>query len=265
MENCMPFSTRMILVTMLVLGLITAHTVEAETDFYAFRLASTLGPRTMPENEAVGNPLIEKSPSKAFLYSAIVPGAGQLYIGAKRGYIQIAAEVGLLAVYFLTRSDAEDLRDQYREHVRENVAFDGPTKFDDWDPIEDFEHATLFDNWHNVYTDDNGEPLERVGEWYWIDRAAFKDETREEHDSPQREIALGLREDSNDKFQLARTFFGVVILNHVVAAVDARIAAKHYNKKLAAEANHPKPLAVDLQTTFTGEDIESRVVLQRRF
>ena len=234
----------------------------------SFRLISVLGTQTLPtkQNEF---PVVEssqkplnlepmKSPTKAFLYSALVPGSGQLYIGAKRGYLQIAAEVGLLAAYFITRSSAQDLREDYRDHVRDHVDFEGPTKIHDWDPIEDFEHATLFDNWHNVYTDNNGEPLERVGKWYWEDRKAFKDETREKPDSPQREVALELRMEANDKFQLAKTFLGIAILNHVVSAVDARIAAKSYNKKQSA-------FGLELQTSFSPQDIQTQLVLQKRF
>ena len=233
-----------------------------------FRLISAIGTQTLPTEQSE-IPAIEgrqeplnleptKSPTKAFLYSALVPGSGQLYIGAKRGYLQIAAEVGLLAAYFITRSNAQGLREDYREHVRDYVIFEGPTKFNDWDPIEDYEHATLFDNWHNVYTDNNGEPLERVGKWYWEDRKAFKDEERKLHDSSQRKVALDLRLDANDKFQLAKTFLGIAILNHVVSAVDARIAAKSYNKK-------HKPFELQLQTSFSPHNVQSRLVLQKRF
>ena len=234
----------------------------------SFRLISALGTQT-PPTEQNNIPAIEghqellsieltKSPTKAFLYSALVPGSGQLYIGAKRGYLQIAAEVGLLAAYFITRSKAQSLREDYREQVRQHVIFEGPTKFDDWDPIEDFEHATLFDNWHNVYTDNNGEPLERVGKWYWEDRKAFKDDERKIHDSPQRKVALELRMDANDKFQLAKTFLGIAILNHVISAIDARIAAKNYNKKHS-------PFGLKLQTTLSPHNVQSQLVLQKRF
>ena len=234
----------------------------------SFRLISALGTQTLPTEQSE-MPAIEdrqrplniepkKSPTKAFLYSALVPGAGQLYTGAKRGYLQIAAEVGLLAAYFIIRSDAQSIREDYREHVRNHVDFEGPTKIHQWDPIEDFEHATLFDNWHNVYTDNNGEPLERVGKWYWEDRKAFKDEERKKHDSPQREVARKLRMDANDKFQLAKTFLGIAILNHVVSAVDARIAAKSYNKKHSS-------FGLDLQTTLSSYGIQSQLVLQKRF
>ncbi len=234
----------------------------------SFRLTSALGAQTLltkpggslsiEEHQGALNIEPMKSPTKAFLYSALVPGSGQLYIGAKRGYLQIAAEAGLLAAYFITRSSAQDLREDYREHVRNHVIFEGPTKFDDWDPIEDFEHATLYDNWHNVYTDNNGEPLERVGKWYWEDRKAFKDENRKIHDSPQREVAYQLRMDANDKFQAAKTFLGIAILNHVVSAIDARIAAKSYNRK-------QNSLGLDLQTSVSPHNVESRLVLQRRF
>ena len=234
----------------------------------SFRLISALGTQTLPTEQSE-TPVIEgrqdalkleltKSPTKAFLYSALVPGSGQLYIGAKRGYLQIAAEVGLLTTYFITRGNAQNLREDYREHVRQHVIFEGPTKFDDWDPIEDFEHATLFDNWHNVYTDNNGEPLERVGKWYWADRKAFKDEERKIHDSPQRKVAFELRMDANDKFQLAKTFLGIAILNHVVSAIDARITAKSYNKKNSS-------LGLDLQTSFSRHSVQSQLVLKKQF
>ena len=235
----------------------------------SFRLTSAISAQTLPTEQSKLSAIeghqeqlnLErtKSPTKAFLYSALVPGSGQLYIGAKRGYLQIAAEIGLLTAYFITRSNAQSLREDYRQHVRDHVVPEGPTKFDDWDPIEDFEHATLFDNWRNIYMmEGNGEPLERVGKWYWEDRRAFKDEERKNHDSPLREVALQMRMDANDKFQLAKTFLGIALLNHVVSAIDARIAAKSYNKKQSS-------FGLDLQTTLSPYDVQSQLVLQKRF
>ena len=235
----------------------------------SFRLTSAISAQMLPTEQSK-IPAIEghqeqlniertKSPTKAFLYSALVPGSGQLYIGAKRGYLQIAAEIGLLTAYFITRSNAQSLREDYRQHVRDHVVPEGPTKFDAWDPIEDFEHATLFDNWRNIYMmDGTGEPLERVGKWYWADRRAFKDEERKNHDSPLREAALQMRMDANDKFQSAKTFLGIALLNHVVSAIDARIAAKSYNKKHSS-------FGLDMQTTFSPYDVQSQLVLQKRF
>ena len=246
---------------------VASHGEPNETNLghTSFWLMSALGTQTLEERSETLDTETMKSPTKAFLYSALVPGSGQLYVGVKRGYLQIAAEVGFLAAYFLTHNDAENLRDDYRDQVRAHVVFEGPTKFESWDSIEDFEHATLFDNWHNVYTDNNGDPLERVGEWYWGDRAAFKDQERTEHDSEERVKALELREDANDKFQTARTLLGIVILNHVVSTIDAHIATKSYNKKYGSQATFRKPFDFNLQTTLSPRTVQSQLVLQKRF
>ena len=59
----------------------------------SFRLISALGTQTLPteqseilaikEHPEPLNPEPTKSPTKAFLYSALVPGSGQLYIGGE--------------------------------------------------------------------------------------------------------------------------------------------------------------------------------------
>lgn len=234
----------------------------------SFRLSSAVGTQilvteqsefsTIEKHQGTLNPQPIKSPTKAFLYSALVPGSGQLYIGAKRGYLQIAAEVGLVVAYFITRSSAQNLREEYREQVRDNVVFEGPTKIQDWDPIEDFEHATQYENWNHRY---DSEPTRaRTGKWYWKrDGDAFKDRPADEVPASEARLeAFETRMDANDKFQLAKTFLGIAILNHVVSAVDARIAAKNYNKKY-------RSLVLDLQTSFSPQNVQSQLVLKKRF
>ena len=234
-----------------------------------FLLASALGAQTLKEHTEILNQVQpRKSPNRAFLSSLIVPGSGQLYVGAKRGYLQIAADVGLLTLYLITHNSANGLRDDYQQQVRDHVAFDGPHLLHKWDEIEDFEHATLYDNWHNVYTDNNGQPLPRVGKWYWKDRVEFKDETlgtNPDAPSQQRLVALQLRNDANDKFERARTFLGLVILNHVVSAIDARIAAKSHNRRHTPQALSARPVELKMQTTLRPDLVESQILLRKRF
>jgi hypothetical protein len=260
-----------------------ASSKEAETpnsELTAFLMASVVGTRTLgTQLEGLRPREPMKSPNRAFLSSLVVPGSGQLYVGAKRGYLFLAADIALLVGYFIAHSDAENSRDDYRQMVKDHVRCyynptnnsrdDPPCDFNTWDPIEDFEHATLYDNWRNVYTVDpvdNDEPLSRTGPWYWDDRRAFKDEDRKgDSDSPNREEALRLRYEANDKFESARTLLGGVILNHAFSAVEARIVAKKHNKKKDSRLMSFKPIDLDLRTTVLPDGVESQLILRTRF
>ncbi|MBM3235760.1 hypothetical protein FJZ31_05630 [Candidatus Poribacteria bacterium] len=223
---------------------------------------------TIPNSEQ-SLPSILKSPSKAFLFSAFIPGTGVIYAESKRGYLYIVTEIGFFAGYYLVRRNASSLRDDYVQQVKEHVKFDTEVtpginpadKFDkDWN-MEDFEHATMYDNWHNVYTEDDGKPVERVGPFYWDDRENVKNEDRQRNpDSQNRQVALDQREDSNSRFKLARTFLGLVVFNHLVSAIDARITAKLYNKRLISEKSE-----LSFKTTILPDSVESRFEFHRRF
>ena len=198
---------------------------------------SNLGIRVLTEHSSIAmaaeqNITPTKSPNEAFLYSLAIPGMGQIYTGAKHGYIYTAAEVALLTTYFLLRNNAVNTHDDYQDIVRQNVIFIGPGSFENWDLIEDFEHATQYENWNHVY--DSEQTRNRTGKWYWKDLdPTLKDEKDStiEFDSKHRLEAYDLRQKANDTFQTARTIIGLVILNHVVSAVEARITTKRWNKK----------------------------------
>ena len=240
--------------------------------FTAFYLDSALGTRTLANQSAVTMEATQglqprKSPNEAFLYSLIVPGMGQLYTGAKRGYVYMAAEVGLLTTYFILRNRASNTREDYRDLVRQHVIFDGPGSFEDWDPIEDFEHATQYENWDHVY--DSEETRRRTGKWYWDDAKSFKDEADVdiEFDSPHRLAAFDLRQQANDTFQLARTVLGMAILNHVVSAVEARITTKRINTRLQNSLTQAATgtFKIDLQTDISTGTLAGVLVLRKRF
>ena len=219
-----------------------------------------------------------KSPGRVFAMSMIVPGSGQLYIGKKRGIAYLAAEVGLITAYFVVRKDARSIEDDYVAAVREGVIFDqnDPTygrymaslpvpgdPFSGWN-MEDFEHATQTNNWHYVYTESDGEPLERIGPFYWKDlpanfQTAGRQELKDaEIDSESRQVAYDIREDATSKFKVATTILGVTIANHLVSAIEARIAAKRDG---AGEAGP----TFSLRTRLDHEQIESSLVMHHRF
>lgn len=235
--------------------------------FTNFYLESSLGIREITEQSAVSTntditTIHRKSPNEAFLYSLAIPGMGQLYTGAKHGYIYTAAEIGLFVSYFILRNNAVNTRDDYRDVVRQNIIFIGPGSFDKWDLVEDFEHATQYENWNHLY--DSEETRNRTGKWYWKDLdPSLKDEkdTDIEFDSKYRLEAFDLRQKANDTFQTARTIIGLVILNHIVSAVEARITAKRWNQKQQVSNS----FEIDVQTNVTSGSFKSTLVLKKQF
>ncbi len=241
---------------------------ESQTHFFSnFFLNSNLGIRVLTEHSSIAmaaeqNISRTKSPNEAFLYSLAIPGMGQIYTGAKHGYIYTAAEVALLTTYFLLRNNAVNTRDDYRDIVRQNVIFIGPGSFENWDLIEDFEHATQYENWNHVY--DSEQTRNRTGKWYWKDLdPTLKDEKDStiEFDSKHRLEAYDLRQKANDTFQTARTIIGLVILNHVVSAVEARITTKRWNKKQTESDG----FQIDVHTDVSNGSLTGALVFKRKF
>ena len=257
-----------LLTLLFILFVALMNTANAATDdpkFYSLTSTLLVQQQTLPDGENTPLTSVLKSPSKAFLFSVFIPGTGDIYAESKRGYFYIAAEIGLLAGYFLVHRNASSLKDDYVQQVRDYVKFDAEVDpnlaakgFKEWN-MEDFEHATMYDNWHNVYTEEDGKPLERVGPFYWDEHTKEEDRQREPY-SEKRQVAFDLRQDSNERFKLAKTFLGLVIFNHLASAVDARITAMLYNKRLISEKSE-----VSFKTTILPDSVENRVEFHRRF
>ena len=228
---------------------------------------SNLGIRVLADHSSIVlsadvNITPSKSPNEAFLYSLAIPGMGQIYTGAKHGYIYTAAEAVLLTTYFILRNNAVNTRDDYRDIVRQNVIFIGPGSFEKWDLIEDFEHATQYENWNHVY--DSDQTRNRTGKWYWKDLdPTLKDEKDStiEYDSKFRLEAYDLRQKANDTFQTARTIIGMVILNHVISAVEARITTKRWNNRQMESEG----FQIDVHTEVSNGTLTGALVYKKKF
>lgn len=260
-----------IILSCILFSLLFVFAVSADNSqtslFTEFYLQSNLGIRTLADQTTVQDQILKnsvalKSPNEAFLYSLAIPGMGQLYSGAKHGYIYTAAEVGLLVTYFLMRNSATNTREDYRQVVRDNIVFIGPGSFENWDKIEDYEHATQYENWNHVY--DSEATRTRTGKWYWKDLdPSLKDavDTSIDFDSKHRLEAYDLRQEANDTFENARTVLGLVILNHVISAVEARITTKRWNNRQLQN----RSFDLELNTDVTSGSINSALIVKKRF
>ena len=254
-------------------GVCLASDVFQAEPFTAFYLESTLGNRPLANESLTAGQVLQprKSPNEAFLYSLVIPGMGQLYTGAKHGYLYTAAEVGFLATFFILRNSAANTRDDYRDIVRENVVFIGAGSFEDWDPIEDFEHATQYETWNHVY--DSEATRARTGKWYWRDiDPTLKNEKHSDIEnkgvsSKQRLAAFDLRQQANDTFERAKFFLGMAILNHVVSAVEARITTKRTNARLerTPSQTQTRMFDIDIKTDLLTGTTTGALVLRKRF
>ena len=275
----MKFNTEILILVLLLClssGVCLASDVLNGQPFVAFALDSKLGNRPLANQSAATLAASQtlqprKSPNEAFLYSLVIPGMGQLYTGAKRGYIYTAAEVGFLATFFVLRNSAANTRDDYRDVVRDHVVFIGAGSFEDWDPIEDFEHATQYETWNHDY--DSEATRARTGKWYWADlNPDLKNENHRDLEerglgSKHRLEAFDLRQKANDTFERAKFFLGLAILNHVVSAVEARITTKRFNSRLQNPISQTRnrTFDIDIQTDILTGEFTSTVVLQKRF
>jgi len=206
----------------------------------------------------------QKSPSKAFLFSAVVPGTGEFYSGAKRGIAFVVSEIAFWVTYFALHGRAEELKDGYLNFVDEHIAFeeDSPaTSTKNW-TLEDYEHATQTDNWHYVYTEHDGNPVDRVGKFYWKDLPEDKiDESGGALISKFRAEAYNKRSSTNRKFKQAKICLGLVVVNHIVSAVDARISAISHNKRASRTSTQLSLTPVLSPSGYSG----ACLVLSRQF
>ena len=275
----MKFNTQILILVLLLClssGVCLASEVFNAQPFVNFALDSKLGNRSLANQSVVTMAASQelqprKSANEAFLYSLVIPGMGQLYTGAKRGYIYAAAEAGFLATYFILRNSAANTRDDYRDVVRDHVIFIGAGSFEDWDPIEDFEHATQFETWNHKY--DSEATRNRTGKWYWTDlNPDLKNENHGELEerglgSKYRLEAFELREKANDTFERAKFFLGLAILNHVVSAVEARITTKRFNSRLQnpIAQTRNRTFDIDVEMDSATGTLTSAFVLRKRF
>jgi hypothetical protein len=93
-----------------------------------------------------------KSPGKALLFSALLPGAGEYYAGAwKRGLVFSALEVTSWVWYLTQHSSGRDKEDEYKKFA--NAEWDQGA-YEDW-----YEY---WEQWYNARKGDNDPSFDRI-------------------------------------------------------------------------------------------------------
>ena len=190
-----------------------------------------------------------KSSGRALLFSALVPGAGQYYLGSKkRAATFLGIEALTVGLYLFWNGDGKDIEDEFRQTADDNW---NPQWYLDWrdDPVsrnssithalpcstsirststlrgcsekqQYYELLGKYDQfvagWGDL-RDQNGNLISSVSEIDSVEN--FSSELRLDYEDR--------RDDSNKMLKRASNVAGVIMLNHIFSAIDAaRIARR---------------------------------------
>jgi len=199
------------------------------------------------------------SPGKAFLYSALLPGASQWKMGQRRWLAYVAVEAISWVVFGRARSSAAASRDQYRDRAWDVArTFGAPREDGDfpyYEALATFESSGSFDADATLEgVQPQLDPATYNGDtWQLARQVFFSDGPDPAPGDPQYEAALeyyrgrayderfewdwggragdwvayrGLIESSDADFRRASEVLGVVIANHFLSGIDGFVSAR---------------------------------------
>ena len=207
--------------------------------------------RTAPESLA-------PTPGRAGLRSLLLPGSGQLAQGRRRGWAFVGIELIGLAAYLDRGRDARDLRDQYRDFAWVNGRVQGALRidgdFDYYEALSKWDRSGAFDSDSGVGgvqpevdpSAFNGLIWLRATGIFSVDPSAGPGDARYDRALAyyneraygtqflwdwtgvpgSRSAYAALIQSSDDRFRQASHALGLVLVNHLVSAIDAYVSAR---------------------------------------
>jgi len=190
------------------------------------------------------------SPGRALLFSALLPGAGEYYASAKKkAAVFLGIEAVAVGLYFTWKGEGSDIEDDFRKIADEH-----------WEPLEylawrgttkairnnSFTHALpcsleiVSDEFGKCGGSEKQQYYELLGKYDqfvvgWndrIDRTTNNPTTYTEIDSVEKVVSEfrveyeNKRGDSNKYLKRASNIAGLILVNHVISAIDAARTAR---------------------------------------
>lgn len=189
------------------------------------------------------SPPRERSVGKAFLFSAAIPGVGEFYNKSfLKGLAFLGAEVGawaMYAVYTQRGNDQEDAFEAYaRTHWSEDEYWASLARLSGCDVnnrpcLRDYESETFS---HFLPDERSQTYYENIGKYDqfnagWDDSISGEAKRR---DSANRELYTRMRKKANDQFKIATWGASIVLVNHVISALDAAYTTYKFNREIKA-------------------------------
>jgi len=200
-------------------------------------------------------PAKRKSPIKAFLLSAAVPGLGQWYYGSRiKPFVFLGVEVTAWSMYFKWHGEGEDLTDAFEAFNRLHWSrYDYENRYLAWTYGEtDDDSIVATEVSHHLPETETQQYFEMTGKydqfaWGWDD-AVLDGHTLDDYNGtdnlPPRINGLPSttpyssrrldyeqqRYDANSKFDRARKMIMVSIANRLASAMEAFLVTRHKNQ-----------------------------------
>ena len=218
----------------MVLMLLPAQWASAQ---YAHQVqpfsAQALSAKSAGQQQASSEtPLAKKRPARALLMSAVLPGLGQAYNKTYwRMGIYLGVEVASWYLYVDQTRLGRKLEDEFQQFAdrywyedRYWAALSAESGIDinDMERLREWERQNFS---HHLPEEKNQTYYENIGKYDqfnigWEDAKAHR-----ARDSQLRERYTYMRKDSNDAFENARLGATIVILNHIISALEAALTA----------------------------------------
>jgi hypothetical protein len=194
-----------------------------------------------------GEVLKRKSPTKAFLLSAVIPGSGQFYVGSKikagiflaveaatwGGYISFTGQGDDKTTEFEAWADNHWARQRYEDFLFDIFGVrDDDLVLDEWgNPI--FTHH-LPDTKTQQYYEMIGKYDQFVFGWDDVDPGLPRDTANLNLAISQNRVLYEeMRHDANKLYDKATASIIVMMANHLISGFEAAMSAKRHNRNVA--------------------------------
>lgn len=205
--------------------------------------------------QVVGRSVKEKSPGKAFLLSALIPGLGEWYAGGKtRSAVFLGVEAVLLGLYLNWQGKGKDIEKEFRATAREEWS---PGDYLTWRNSTIARNSSIthampcslevevagLEGLSDCNAKDKQQYYELIGKYDqfvsgWSDVKEISTgnlvqptqvDSAENYKSQLRFTYEDRRNDSNKFLKRASSLAGVILINHAFSAIDAARLARRHN------------------------------------
>lgn len=209
-------------------------------------------PASTSQDESVP---VAKSPGRAFLLNMIVPGAGHLYAGNKRGWIHLGLEGATWVTYIYYHDRGKTKEDEFEAYADEKWDYARWIASDPANAGSDADNLIL-----NFQQNNRQQYYEDIGKLpvYWSGWEGYADPPA---DAQTRRFYYGVRNDSNNFLKNARYAIVGGFVNRIVSAVDVLRLLKNRGR---ANLGNDTQIKFNMRTRPFSNENALKVTVTRR-